>query len=67
MVLNNGKTSLSSLVGMESKRQVDGLDEEINELSWRRSKGVKLRILSLKKLMQSLPLRAIGIHGSIEL
>ena len=28
-VLTKGRTSLSSLVGTGSKRQVDGLDEEI--------------------------------------
>ena len=32
-VLTKSRTSLSSLVGMGSKRQVDGLDEEIIKIS----------------------------------
>lgn len=40
-VLIEGKTSLSSQVGIGSKRQVDGLDEEIVEVSSERSIGAK--------------------------
>ena len=40
-MLIKGKTSLSSPVGMGSKRQVDGLDEEIVEVSLERSIGEK--------------------------
>ena len=32
-VLNKGKTSLKSLVGMGSKRRVDNIDEEVVEVS----------------------------------
>ena len=42
MVLTKSRTSLSTLDGMGSKRQVDSLDEEIIEVSWRRSIGEKL-------------------------
>ena len=87
---------------MGSKRQVDGLAEQIIEVSSDKSTGEKqskymsgftavtkvpvfgertvpvegrrwlilsliVRILSLKKLIKSLLLRAIGIHGSVEL
>ena len=40
-MLIEGKTSLSIPVGMGSKRQVDGLDEEIVEVSLERSIGEK--------------------------
>ena len=38
-VLTEDKTSLSSLVGMRSKTQVDGFDEEIFEVSLGSSKS----------------------------
>lgn len=38
-VPNKGKTSLSSLVRMGSKRQVDVLDLEIVKVNWCRSMG----------------------------
>ena len=41
-MLSKSKTSLSSLVGMESRRQVDGLDEEIIEISWLKLIGEKM-------------------------
>ena len=40
-VLIKGKTSLSSLVGMGSRRQVEGLDDEIVEISSGRLTGEK--------------------------
>ena len=40
-MLTRGKTSLSSLVGIGSRRQVDDLDEEISEVSLWRSIGEK--------------------------
>ena len=42
--LAKGRISLSSLVGMRSKRQVDGFDEEITEVIQRRPIREKLSI-----------------------
>ena len=36
------RTSLGSLVGMASKRPIDGLEEEIIDVSWQRMMGKKL-------------------------
>ena len=41
-VLNQSRTSLSSLVGTGSKREADGFDEEIIEISWQSSTGDKV-------------------------